>query len=310
MAKKPTIDELKAKYKDTVQWPADPNTPGLERRLAQRDAFDQHFAATSLGFMTQAMSRPGFDDRTRLLILISMFTAGRAPEYLEEVLRVALTGVVAPRDALEAIQNSLVYVGDIGFSPALDALEKVANDLGVMDEFAKGQLPMNSREDQRDLAEERKSWPQDVLDDPLLKPLLERYPWQGISTGIRFRGTHHLRILKHWDELDEHYAMLWETFAYRNTYSRDVLDGRMRILCTVGALVAVNAPPSAKEHIKSGLKEGVTPREFLELIVMTGVYFGFPRQTIFLRVLEETVGEAGRMDELGSPDAHPYDTKK
>jgi hypothetical protein len=45
----------------------------------------------------------------------------------------------------------------------------------------------------------------------------------------------------------------------------------------------------------------------MEIILMSGVNYGFPTMTAFLRTLLDLLADEGRLAEVGDPQAHPYD---
>jgi alkylhydroperoxidase/carboxymuconolactone decarboxylase family protein YurZ len=303
-------EAMAAKYGDLVEHPPAMTPEAFAATLARRDSLDQHFAKTSLDFTSGVTRRRVLDERTRLLVQIGQFTVSKSHGHLERALRAALSGPAEPRDALESIFQCLIYGGDTVLEPALEIFVSVAAELGVLEQLSDDQLPLDARESTRSLAEERATWPAGLDGDSGVEEMISRYGWPGVSTGVRFRGRHHISILQHFDAMDPQFAALWEHFAYAGIYSRWVLDDKTRILCTVADLLALGATTSAKEHMRGALAAGASARELLEIVFISGAYFGFPLMTASLRTLEDVLTTDGRIDEIGSPAAHPYDVKK
>ena len=121
------------------------------------------------------------------------------------------------------------------------------------------------------------------------------------STGYRYRGTHHLDSLQIHDEQDLAFGQLWERFAYEGMYSRWVLSDKERLLCTTGDCLALGAAAadSARDHMEEALFFGNSPQEMLEVIFMTGVYFGFPGMSVARKAFFEILEKEGRLGEVG-----------
>lgn len=280
----------------------------LERKLAQRDAVDQHFAGRSLLFASRMAKRRVLDERTRYLVQIGQFTITKSHGHLEDVLRAAIAAGVPVREALEPILLCTVYAGDTASEPALEVFTRVAKELGVLDRLRADQLPLDGHDGERDFEAERKTWPAELERDPRREELMRKHGWLGISTGLKYRGAHHLEILQYFDTMDPEFADLWLAFAYQSMYSRWVLDDKTRVLCTVGDCLAAGETVQAREHIRSALAVGATPREILEVIFLTAVNFGFPGLGANLRVFVTIIAEQGRLAEIGNPPVPPAGT--
>ena len=308
---RPPGDELMAKYgAELFQDPPCMTVSRLKERLAQWDALDQHFTKISLDYAAGMERRKVLDERTRWLVQIGQFTATRSLGYLEDTLRAALQGGLPAREALEAVLLCSIYVGIAPVAPALDIFTRVASDIGVLAGLRESQLPLNAHESQRSLEAERKTWTPEEESDPRREPLMQKYGWQGISTGLKYRGRHHLRLMEHHNALDSQWAGIWLKFTYQGMYSRWVLDDKTRVLCTVADCVAAGDAGNARDHMIESLRLGSTARELMEVAFLTGVYFGMPRMGVAMRLLEEIMREQGRIAELGSPPQPPTPGQK
>lgn len=297
-----SADQLAAKYgSEAFQHAPSMTRSRLEERLAQGDALDQHFTKTFVDFAAGMERRKVLDKRTRWLVQIGQFTATRSLGHLEDTLRAAIAGGVAVREALESILLCQIYAGDTAVAPALDVFTRVARDLGVLAGLRKDQLPLDGHDRERSLEAERKTWKPEEETHPAREALMQKYGWLGVSTGIKYRGAHHLNLLAHREALDPEWAGLWLKFTYQNMYSRWVLDDKARVICTVGDTFAVGDFVQAHDHIVEALDLGITPREIMEVVFLIGPYFGSPRMAASLKVLEGILGKQGRMAEIGNP---------
>ncbi len=299
---RPAADQLMAKYgAEAFQHPPSMTRARLEEKLSQRDALDQHFTKTSIDFAAGMERRKVLDKRTRWLVQIGQFTATRSFGHLEDTLRAAIAGGVPVREALESILLCQVYAGDTAVTPALDVFTRVARDLGILAGLREGQLPLDGHDRERSLEAERKTWRAEEESHPRREALMQRYGWLGVSTGIKYRGAHHLNLLAHREALDPEWAGLWLEFTYQRMYSRWILDDKTRVICTVGDTFAVGDFVQARDHIVEALALGISPRKIMEVIFLIGPYFGSPRMAASLKVLEGILGEQGRMAEIGNP---------
>ena len=134
--------------------------PGtFERRVAQRDALDQHFTRLWLDFAIEGMSRrPALDTRTRLLVLVGQYTMAKSAEALEDTVRAAVAARVAPRAILEIILQCVIYGGHTTVEPAIQVFHRVARELGLLDELRASQLPLDGMEGKRSQEAERRTW--------------------------------------------------------------------------------------------------------------------------------------------------------
>jgi len=272
----------------------------LEERLRQRDAVDQHFARISLEFAAGVLSRPGLDRRSRLLALIGQFAISKSYGHLEDALRASIEVGVSPRDSLEAVLMTQIYTGDTVMEPALGVFTRVAEETGVLASLRDDQLPLDGHDSDRDLDSERQYWPEEAVSDPRREQMMATYGWLGVSTGMRYRSKTHFDILEMWN--DEDFARKWITFSYQGMYSRWVLDDKTRLLCTTADCLS-GAVGSAREHMQEALHFGNSPREILELVFQSGVFFGFPFMSAGRKMLVSILEEEGRLDEIRVPRA-------
>jgi len=274
----------------------------FEQRLAEYDSLDQHFTKLWLDFAIDGMlQRPALDTRTRLLVLIGQFTMARSHGDLDENVRAALAAGVAPREILEVILQCIVYGGHTTAAPAIHLFHGVARELGLLEALQASSLPPDGRDRTRSYEEERKTWHPDDVADPRFEPLMKRYGWLAAGRGLTLRPRHHLNILSWLDAIDPEFAGLWVRFCYQGMYGRDVLDARTRLLCVVGNCLAIGEVIQSRGHMRGAMRNGATPREVIEVILMTCVNFGMPPALHALENFLHVLAEDGRLAEIGNP---------
>ena len=297
----PETERLEAKYgASLLRRPPLVTRERFVEKLAERDAVDQHFARIASEFAAGVCATPALDERSRFLAVIGQFTVSRSPGHLEDALRASIRQGVPVRESLEAILLTQVYSGETVVEPALSIFVRVAEEEGVLASLREDQLPLDGHDGDRDLEEERHAWSAELESDPRRAPLMETYGWPGVSTGLRYRGRTHLDILEGMDREDRPFARLWLDFTYRGIYSRWVLDDKTRLLCTTADCLALGAAAaaSARDHMEEALQFGNTPQELLDLIHLSGLYFGFPGMTAGRKALLAILEEEGRLGEL------------
>ncbi len=241
------------------------------------------------------------DDRTRLLVLIGQFTMREKLPALEDTIRAALAAGVPAREILEIILQCAVYAGHLTVDLALEVFVRVAEEQGLLEGLRADQLPLEGRDAERSLEDERRFWHEDDQKDPRLQGLMARHGWLGLSTGLRLRPKHILNILAYLDALDPEFAHLWLKCCFQDMYSRGVVDDKTRLLCMVGDCIAVGETTQARAHMRGAMRAGATPREVMEVLLQSSANFGMPPMLQGLKVLVKIMAEEGRLEEIGNP---------
>ena len=276
--------------------------PAFAKRVAQRDALDQHFTRAWLDYQIKGLgNRAALDTRTRLLVLTGQYTMAKAQPLLDDTLRAALAAKVDVRELLEVVLQCLVYGGHVTVEPAIQTFYAIANEHGLLGQIKQTQLPLNGTDDQRDRAREQKSWHKNDMADPRTQPLLDKHGWRAVGRGLTMRPHHHINILEWIDRMDSEFAGLWVRFCYGDMYSRGVLDDKTRLLCMIGDCLAVGEAIQSKGHMRGAMRQGATPREVMEVIFMTSANFGMPGAWHALERFIEVMSEDGRLAEIGNP---------
>lgn len=263
-------------------------------------SLDPSFAGVVRNHLEELMSRTQLDARKRFLVMTMQYTITERTEQLEETLQAARNAGVLATELLEVILQAYVYAGPWVVASAARVFKHVMSQRG--EEVVPAQVG------QRDLEAERPTWTDG--DDPRLKGLLEQYGWEGISNGLRLRPGHHINMLDTLDALDPHFLRTWLDAVYEGMYGRGVLEDRTRLLCVVGATLAVGETHQSRRHMRAALRAGATPHELLEVIFHTTAFFGHPyvMPAAFDDLIRITDDE-GRISEL-LPDERIPETRR
>lgn len=269
-----------------------------------RDLLDQHYTRAWLEFTYGGLfTRKGLDDRTRLLVSVAQFLAMGELEEFERQIPSALSAGATPREVLEIILQSTVYIGYVKASRGARICARVLTRLGRIDEITNTQLPLEGRLPERSLASERLKWPAAKSSEEAAwrEKILEKYGWKGVSTRIRTQNHQSNETINNYDRIDPHYLKLWFDFIYGELYPRSIIDDRTRLLMMVGICLALNEPVQLENHIRGALLLGANAREVLEVIVNSTAYVGMPTTVQVVRVLDRVAKEENRLGELGMP---------
>lgn len=266
-----------------------------------RDRIDQHYTRAWLGFTYGGLfRRKALDERTRLLVSLAQFLCLNELEELERQIPTALNAGATPREVLEVVLQSTVYVGYVKAGRGARLCVEVLERLGHLDEITKTQLPLEGRTPERSLERERAKWPaaKSPEETRLREELLEKYGWQALSTRIRLQSHQGYDSITSYNRVDPDYLKLWFDFIYGEMYPRGILDDRTRLLMMVGICLAMNEPVQLENHMRGALHQGATPREVLEVIVQSTAYVGMPTTILMGRMLERIAREENRLEEL------------
>ena len=84
--------------------------------------------------------------------------------------------------------------------------------------------------------------------------------------------------------------------SYTDCWSREGLDRRSRSLLTIGALIALKQPNELKNHVRVGIANGITVKEFEELLIQLSTYVGYPAIASASTAVIEVLRERGLLD--------------
>ena len=274
----------------------------FEKRVAERDSLDQHFTRAWIDFAINGMNaRKALDTRTRLLVLVGQYTMAKSHTMLEDTIRAALDAKVNAREILEIVLQCVVYGGHTTVEPAIKVFHRVAEELKLLDELRKTQLPLDGTNGKRSEAEERARWHADDRADPRTEDLVKRHGWLAVSRGLVLRPKHHLNVLEFLDKIDPEFAGLWVRFCYGDMYTRSIVDDKTRLLCMIGDCLAVGEATQSRGHMRGAMRNGASPKEVLEVVLQTCVNFGMPSMLHALEMFVQIMHEDGRLAEIGNP---------
>ena len=263
------------------------------------DALDQNYAKLLLEFTYGGMLTRGvLDDRTRCLVVVGQMVAMDEMEELPRHIRGALDCGATPREVLEVILQTTVYLGYSKARRAARVCRQVLSELGRLQEITAAQRPVDGGQSERSREREQLTWKIAAEQVPRVDALLRKYGWQSLSPGLRLQPTHHVQSVERMDRVDQHFNKLWLDYIYNGMYSRGILDDRTRILCVVGELFVMGEFHQAENHIRNALAQGASPREVLEVILQSTIYAGMPRFIRFVAILESILEKEGRLAEI------------
>jgi alkylhydroperoxidase/carboxymuconolactone decarboxylase family protein YurZ len=261
------------------------------------DELDPSYAKLLLAFTHGGMYTRGIlDARTRCLVVVGQMVAMDEMEELPIHIRGALHAGATPREVLEVILQTSVYLGYSKARRAARICKQVLTESGRLHEITAAQRPVDGGRSARSLEHERASW--NVTLSPRIEELLRKYSWQSLSPGLRLQPTHHVQSVERMDRVDQHFNKLWLDYIYSGMYARGVLDDKTRILCVVGELFVMGDLHQAENHIRNALAQGASPREVLEVILQSTIYAGMPRFVRFVGLLEAILEKEGRLAEI------------
>lgn len=234
---------------------------------------DPSFARLWDDHLGRLLSRTKLDLRTRFLVLTSQYTITERHEQLREHVGAARDNGVDAAELLEAILQTYVYAGPWVVAAAGEVFEGVltARSESIGDSALRAHDPGS-----RSIDAERRTWTERDRNDPRLETLLDTYGWRGISNGLRLRPGHHLDMVATLDALDPDFLSAWLDAVYEGMYGRGVLDDRTRLLCVVGATMALGETHQSRRHMRAAMRCGATAVEVLEVVFLTTAFFGHP----------------------------------
>ena len=117
------------------------------KTVEQLERVDPHFLKLWLDYIYAGMYvRNILDDKTRILCVIGEVMVMGEFIQAENHIRNALTHGASPREVLEVILQSTIYVGMPRFVRAVALIERVLKELGRFDEITNTQLPLPLRD--------------------------------------------------------------------------------------------------------------------------------------------------------------------
>lgn len=81
--------------------------------------------------------------------------------------------------------------------------------------------------------------------------------------------------------------------CFATIWGRPGLDLRSRSIGTIGMVIALREPVAIKNHIRGGIRLGLTPKEIEEIVYQAIPYLGYPVAGVALRAVREAFQEDG-----------------
>ena len=295
-----SVDSLKAKYGGTaIDNAMRLNPQDAADLIGWRDELDQHYAKLWLDWTYGGMwSRGVLEDRVRMLVTIGQCIGMNELDRLPIHIRSALACGAAPREILEVILQLNVYIGHQRVDRAARVFREELTKADRLDEVTRTQLPLEGRNPERTLEEDRKTWKVSETEFPRRDELVRKYGWHCIGSGLRLQPTHHPQTLTLLDQLDQHFCKLWLDWVYGGMYTRRVLDDRTRELVVIGELIVLGEAAQIQNHMRAALMLGVPARHVLEVVLQSTVYIGMPSMTRNIRLFVSILEEQKRLEEI------------
>jgi 4-carboxymuconolactone decarboxylase len=113
------------------------------KTVEQLERVDEHFLKLWLDYIYAGLYTRGIlDDQTRILCVIGELMVMGEFIQAENHIRNAFTHGATPREVLEVVLQSTIYVGMPRFVRAVALVERVVKELGRLDEITGTQLPL------------------------------------------------------------------------------------------------------------------------------------------------------------------------
>ena len=209
-------------------------------------------------------SRPQLDSKTREMCTISaLMSLGVAPDFIiQEHFRIGLS-MASLQEVRELIVQLHWIVGWPAFMRMSEALHRFIEEKGM---------------------------------DKSLQPIRHDYDkvdWykEGMETGKQLHGA------SEWDDM-HNYVYAFEpgaaAFLVENIYGEvlnrpSILDPKIRQLCYIASVIALNNTDALKLFIPAALNVGCSPEEIKEVIFHMSVYRGWPSTLSAIAVYNEVM---------------------
>jgi 4-carboxymuconolactone decarboxylase len=82
-------------------------------------------------------------------------------------------------------------------------------------------------------------------------------------------------------------------YAYGDIWSRPGLPLATKSLAMIAMMAALGKPAELRVHLKGALKNGCTPEEIREILLLVALYCGIPASIEAHKIAVEVLNEAG-----------------
>ncbi len=84
-------------------------------------------------------------------------------------------------------------------------------------------------------------------------------------------------------------------YAYGDVWSRSALPGATKSLAMVAMMAAAGHPNELRVHLKGALKNGCTPEQIQEVLLLLAMYCGIPSANEAHRIAAEVLREQDKL---------------
>ena len=117
---------------------------------------------------------------------------------------------------------------------------------------------------------------------------------RGMEVRREVLGDEHVdRAIEGTTEFTADFQDLITRYAWGEIWSRPGLDRRTRSLLTLTALVATGREHELAMHVRAALRNGVTPDELKEVLLLCAVYCGVPAANGAFAIAQSVLDEEG-----------------
>jgi 4-carboxymuconolactone decarboxylase len=85
------------------------------------------------------------------------------------------------------------------------------------------------------------------------------------------------------------------SYSYGDVWSRDALPAATKSLVMVGMMAAAGHANELRVHLKGAVKNGCTPEQIQEVLLLLTLYCGIPSSNEAHRIATEVLREEGKM---------------
>lgn len=107
-------------------------------------------------------------------------------------------------------------------------------------------------------------------------------------------GEKHIREAT---DLTREFQDIVTRYCFAEVWGRDQLPRRIRSMITISMLVAMGRTPEVKLHMRTALRNGVTPEEIREILLNAMIYCGVPAAVDGFRCAAEVLQDAGQQEQ-------------
>lgn len=193
-------------------------------------------------------SRPGLSMRHRMICTLAILSVLQRLSQLRTYLHSALTLGLEAREIQEVIIQGAIYGG----------FPTMVNALGIAKEVF----------DQRGIV---------VPDTPMPDYSLDALETAGREIRASLQGARGNQGYTQPNALGADLFQLALQYGYGEVWQRPGLERQGRMVCALGALIALGCEPQLRGFLPAALNVGFSREEVAEIIMQTAPYGGFPR---------------------------------